>query len=336
MFYYQAFGLTFLSDREIPDLDRARESPVVDYSLRFDNESNQLETLRREFNNPFYIGSSRVKSGRTVIEAYRTENYGKFLFRFYDGIEFIVDQGTKNIFIDGLRRAPLQAASNHLLFALPGFLLGLRKSTCLHGAAIGWGDGAIALLGRSNSGKSMLSAHMAAQGLEILSDDLVALDVGNKIKVYSGYPWIGLRASVLHSVRAGTFEADRVGPKWHYLDEAYVTWDLRKPGSTAQSESRRLKAIYFLNPVEDPHCAPAIERVPQHQAVMALMEAANRTHIPYPEFRAQEFSLMCSVVGSVSTYQLQYHLCVDCLPTLSDLLVHRSGLGPRRREKIEA
>ena len=111
MIYYQTFGLTFLSDREIPGLDHARESSVVDYYLRFDDDQNWFETLRREFHRPFYISSSRVKSGRTVVEVSRTEDCGKFLFRFYDGVEFIVDQGAANIFIDGVRRASLQAAS---------------------------------------------------------------------------------------------------------------------------------------------------------------------------------------------------------------------------------
>ena len=60
---------------------------------------------------------------------------------------------------------------------------------------------------------------------------------------------------------------------------------------------------------------------------MALMEAANRTHIPYPEFRAQEFSLMGSVVAAVPTYQLRYHLSADSLTALSGFLVQ--SLGPQ-------
>ena len=110
--------------------------------------------------------------------------------------------------------ASLQAAIHHLLFSLPGFLLGLRKSACLHGAAIGWGDGAIALLGQSNSGKSVLSANMAARGIEVLSDDLVALDViGDTVKVYPGYPWICLRPESLHWLQTENFDVGRVAFK---------------------------------------------------------------------------------------------------------------------------
>ena len=267
----------------------------------------------------------------------KTEDSRKFLFRFYDGVEFIVDRQHEEILISGLQSASLQAAIHHLLFSLPGFLLGLRKSACLHGAAIGWGDGAIALLGQSNSGKSVLSAHMAARGIEVLSDDLVALDViGDTIKVYPGYPWICLRPESLHWLQTEKFDVGRVGSQWHYLDEAYVTWDPRRINGPSQSKPRQLEAIYLLAPVEDSNCEPTIERVPVHEGLMALMEAANRVRIPYPECRAQEFELMGSVVAAVPTYQLRYHLSADSLTALSGLLVHSLGLYPRWRVEAEA
>ena len=169
---------------------------------------DRFEMLRRDFDDPWYISCWRLKCGRTAVEVSKTDNCRKFLFRFYDGIEFIVDRGNKEIWVDGLQRASLQAAIHHLVYSLPGFLLGLRKSACLHGAAIGCGDGAIALLGNSKSGKSVLSAYMAALGTEVLSDDLVALDViGGTVKVYPGYPWIGLRAESLHLLQTDNFDA---------------------------------------------------------------------------------------------------------------------------------
>ena len=240
--YYRVFGLTFRSDCELPGLDRIQESPVVDYSLRFHACRNSFETLRREFHPPCYISSRRLNNGQAVVEVCKTEDSRKFLFRFYDGVEFIVDRQHEEILVSGLRGASLQAAIHHLLFSLPGFLLGLRKSACLHGAAIGWGDGAIALLGQSNSGKSVLSAHMAARGIEVLSDDLVALDViGGTIKVYPGYPWICLRPESLHWLQTEKFEVGRVGSQWHYLDEAYVTWDLRRINGPSQSKPRQTR-----------------------------------------------------------------------------------------------
>ena len=318
MIYYRVFGLTFRSDCELP-LDRIQETLVVDYSLRFDGDTDRFEVLRREFHCPWYISSRRI-NGWTVVEVWKTEDCRKFLFRFYDGVEFIVDRGREDIWVD-VRTASLQAAIHHLLFSLSGFLLGLRKSACLHGAAIGWGDGAIALLGKSNSGKSVLSASMAARGIEVLSDDLVALDViGSTVKVYAGYPWICLRPESLHLLGIDTFDADRFRSAWHYLDEAYVTWDLRRIGGRTQVKPRELEAVYLLEPVEDAKCKLAMEQVPRHRALMALMEAANRTHIPYPEFTPQEFSLAGSVVSAVPIYGLRYHLSGDGLAALSGLL----------------
>jgi hypothetical protein len=337
MIYYRVYGLTFRSQRELPGLDRIQETRVVDYTLRFDTCTNRFEMLRSDFDHRWYISPWRVKCGRTVVEVWKTDDCRKFLFQFYDGIEFIVDQEGGAIWVDGLRKVSLQAATQHLLFSLPGFLLGLRKSACLHGAAIGLGNSAIALVGRSTSGKSVLSAKMAARRIEVLSDDLVALDViGNTVKVYPGYPWICLRQGSLHWLEAENLDAAGFPVEWHYLDEAYVTLDLRRMGGPFRLNSRKLEAIYLLEPVEDSRCRLAIEPVPPHQALMALMEAADRTHVRYSEFRPQQFSLMGSVVAAVPTYALRYHLSADSLTTLSDLFIQHPGLRSRWREEIEA
>ena len=134
MIYYRVYGLTFRSDCELPGLDRIRNTSVVDYSLRFDDGANRFEMLRRELRRPWYISARRVKRGQTVVEVWRTENCRKFLFHFYDGVEFIIDRRREEIWVGGLRRTSPQSVTCHLVYSLPGFLLGLRKSACLHGA----------------------------------------------------------------------------------------------------------------------------------------------------------------------------------------------------------
>ena len=123
--------------------------------------------LLREFRYPWYISPGVSNAGVQWLNCGRQRTSRKFLFRFYDGVEFIVDRLREDIWVNDLRMTSRQAAIHHLLFSLPGFLLGLRKSACLRGAVIGGGTGAIALLGESNSGKSVLSANMAARGFEV-------------------------------------------------------------------------------------------------------------------------------------------------------------------------
>ena len=335
--YYRVYGLTFRSDCELPGLDRIRETSAVDYSLRVDDGTNQFEMLRRELHRPWYISPWRVKRGQTVVEVWRTGDCRKFLFHFYDGVEFIIDRMREEIWVGGLRSTSPRSVSCHLVYSLPGFLLGLRKSACLHGAAIRRGDSAIALLGSSKCGKSVLCAHMAAQGIEVVSDDLVALDVlGGTVKVYPGYPWIGLRPESLHLLRSDALDLSQLQSKWYYLDEAYVTWDLRRADDAVLLEPRKLAAIYLLAAVGDSECEPAIEQVPRHQALMVLMEAANRTHIPYQEFTPQEFAFFGSIIASIPTYKLRYHLSIDSLTALSGLLAQPPELRLGRREEVGA
>ena len=272
--------------------------------------------LRTDSLRPWFSSRRRLECGRTVLKVWKTENSREFLFRFYDGVEFIIDEKHGDIWFDGRQS---QAATYHLLFLLPGFLLALRKAVCLRGAVIGWEDGAIALLGHSCTGKSMLSVTMEARGVHILSDDLVALHVnGGIMRVYPGYPWISLRPESLHWLGTNNFDVGRLRSKWNYLDEVFLTWDLRPCGRPFQSQPRKLQAIYLLAPAEDPGCEPAIESIPQYQALMGLMD---HSHVPYPEFKPQEFERLGSVVATVPTNKLRYHLSRDSLTAITDLLL---------------
>jgi hypothetical protein len=324
MISYRVFGVTFRSDCDLPGLDPISETSVVDYSLRFNGGSDAFEKLRRQCHYRFHISSRRLKCGQAAVEVFKTKDCRKLLFRFYDGIEFVLDHAREQIWIHGLQGTSLQAAVHHLVFSLPGFLLGRRKSACLHGAAIGQGDSVIALLGKSNSGKSILCAQLAAQAIEVLSDDLVALDVIDRtIKVHPGYPWVSLRPQSLHLLPLDEFSR-RALSEWHYLDEPYVTWDLPRSADSSQSTPKNLRAIYLLSPVNDPSCEPAIELVPKRQSLMALIDAANRTRIPNAEFRAEEFTLMALVVAAVPVYELRYHLSVKSSMALTRLLASKT------------
>jgi hypothetical protein len=318
--HYRMFGLAFRSNCELCGLDQTRETSNVDYTLNFD-QSNRFEKLRPTFQYPCYTSSWRMKCGRVVLRVWKTEINDKFLFRFYDNVEFIIDREGGDIWVNCME---LEAATRHLLFSLPGFLLGLRKSACLQGAAIRGAQGAVALLGKSKSGKSVLSASMAARGFDVLSDDLVALNVvGDTASVYPGYPWICLRPESLQWLGCKSFKSNQVQSKWQYLDETYVTWDLHRVRWSNVRPSN-LEAIYLLAPVEDSTCISTINPVPKHKAVVALMEAAQHTRLPCSEFTRQEFSLMGSIVAAaIPVYKLSYHLSADNLPFLSNLLEQR-------------
>jgi hypothetical protein len=262
-----------------------------------------------------------MKGGQTFGTIGKAEDCEKFLFNYHDGIEFIVDVEYKQISVFGVRKSSLQAAIHYLLFSVACFLLGLRNFGCLHAAAFAFGSRTIALVGNSCFGKSLLSAKMAQCGIEVLSDDLVSLDVtGNAVQVYPGYPWICLRTGSLSWLNADSADALRFCSSWCYLDESYVTFDLRPPGDVYEFNMRNLDVIYLLAPIAGSNCKPQIEGVPRHRALIALMESVRRIH-PYPEFRRQDFTLMARIIAEVPTYLLRYHLSNDGLATLSNLLV---------------
>jgi hypothetical protein len=337
MILYRVFGLTFQSDCELPGLEPIQQAETLDYCIKFKTDKAGIEGLRREFGASWYVSPRRLKCGVAAVEVWKTGDSRRFRFRFYDGVEFIIDRAQQVIWVDGLRKLPLCAAIHHLLFSLPGFLLSLRKSICLHGAAIGRRDRAIALIGASNSGKSLLSAEMASQGNEILTDDLVAVDVIHGISwAHPGYPWICLRPASLPLLSVDRSDMECMRPEWKYLDESYITWDLPRAAPGTLPKARKLEVIFLLNPLSGLKGKPRIQPVPRHQALMELMDAANRTHIPFPEFRIQEFSLLASVVDSVPVHRLLYRPSPRTLTHLVNLLSKESRQFGTRLEEAQS
>jgi hypothetical protein len=56
--------------------------------------------------------------------------------------------------------------------------LAARDVFCLHGAALGWREGALVLAGPSGSGKSTFARALAARGMTRLADDILPVDAG--------------------------------------------------------------------------------------------------------------------------------------------------------------
>ncbi len=73
-------------------------------------------------------------------------------------------------------------------------LLELRGATCLHASAIQIGNGAIAFLGHSGSGKSSFAARLVADGCSLVTDDILPVTMNQSGCIASpGYPQMKIR-----------------------------------------------------------------------------------------------------------------------------------------------
>jgi len=147
--------------------------------------------------------------------------------------------------------------------------LRLRGLEPLHAAAVSAGDGAVLLLAPSGGGKSTATARLAAEGLDILSDDTVVLD---------GAAVHGLGSGIVLRRPAG-LPAPGALPG---------TRGTRLVLPVPRCGPRPLRAVVVL---ETPHPAtpvPLLEPLAPSRVLVALLEAAPFPHDPLTVDRTRE------------------------------------------------
>ena len=92
--------------------------------------------------------------------------------------------------------------STVILGAAMGALLALRGSPGLHATALARDGRALALAGRPGTGKTTLSAALLADGMQLLNDDLIAVELdGGRARVHSGSPVLRVGKDVVAPLR---------------------------------------------------------------------------------------------------------------------------------------
>jgi len=170
---YQAYGLTFVSEVDLPEL-RAVSGPTpvaVDASIRVAAAAREA-VLGGEDQGPWY----RMNATAVWFEV---PDVGAFLIK--DGAEILVDP------------QPGVADSSVRLFLLGsafGALLIQRKLLTLHGNAIRIGDRCMICVGDAGAGKSTLAAGFMRRGFDVLADDVTPIDASGC--AIPGFPRIKL------------------------------------------------------------------------------------------------------------------------------------------------
>ncbi len=173
---YSSFGLYIRSELQLPELQPAESPGLFDVTIR----RGQV---------PFPAGRLPGR-GRDI----RVTADGVFLYWSEIGF-FWVKNGQEIIFhphpgvIEDIIRLPL-------LGVVLGTLLHQRGFFTLHASAVSVKDAAIAFVGLKGAGKSTMAAALHARGHNIITDDVLALDLINstkgEIRAIPGFPHIKL------------------------------------------------------------------------------------------------------------------------------------------------
>ena len=187
----------------------------------------------------------------------------------------------------------------------------------LHGSAVKVGECAVAFLGASGAGKSTLSAHFAASGWPLLSDDvLVVRSVEGQTVVLPGEPtlrlWQDSEDALMVDAGARRLPDVSYSTKGHFeLGQRFARCDEPLP----------LKAVFVLSTndaprpvIADRENGASVTDLVQHSFLLDRVEAsARRAH----------FEALATLAASIPIFSLEYPRRYDALEDVrTTILAH--------------
>ncbi|MGR9545912.1 HPr kinase/phosphorylase [Priestia megaterium] len=156
---YKAFGLSILSEIELPELQVNNEQVNKDQMVEI-----KIEDLTRKWN--------EVSVNQKYIVV--TEQF--VMMKIPNSAIFYIEKG-RTIIVSPLEKADESAIRLYLLGSCMGIILMQRKILPLHGSAVVVSGKAYAFIGDSGAGKSTLASAFLQKGHELVTDDVIAVSL---------------------------------------------------------------------------------------------------------------------------------------------------------------
>lgn len=242
---YRLFGLTVISELDLPELLPALGVGEPDVTIRFGD-----------------IGGI---AGRFGIEP-----SGEALVLTVPRIARYRITGGREILLDPEAEAPERNIRLYLLGSAFGVLLHQRGLLPLHANAVEIDSHAVAFMGASGAGKSTLAAWFHDRGHKVIADDIcvVGFDPQNVPHVTPGLPRLRLWKEALEASGRAAADFDRA---WEGSEE----WDKYEVPLSAKrvaENERTLAAIFLLQSADEFE----IKRLKGARAIQALIENTYR------------------------------------------------------------
>ena len=292
MYNYRAYGLGIHSELPLPELLSVPDAPP-DVSIRFGEIPPKLQSMGSAEG-----GLQLSKDGASFV----WNEIGSFSAR--DGNEITVDpaKGVE----DSLLRYPLLG----VVFAS---LLHQRGLPVLHASCVVIGGEAIAFVGDKGFGKSTIAAHFRMYGHELITDDVLSLDLqaeGGPMAI-PGFPQIRLWPDAIASIGEDPERLPLISTK--YEKRTYRIKE-RFPDYPAP-----LKRIYVLGTGDDAKIQP----LPPRDALMEVMKTSFvfrfGSQLPISQ-QASNFQQFIEITNSVPVYRLIRPNSLELIPAIVELV----------------
>ncbi len=315
--HYSIYGLGLNTNLAIPGLVDLPTIPQVDVRVWLRAVPSWLSSMWEASTLEWISAPCQNEGSEPGLTVCTVDGGAYFRFLYSDGTQFIIDGAGARVWANWPDTLTLEDTATYLLGPVLGFVLRLRRVTCLHASAVAIGDEAIVFVGTAGAGKSTIAAAFAEQGYPVLSDDIVALwDRDGSFFVQPGYPRLRLWPSSVDSLYGPEGTLPRLTPTWN---KRYL--DLTRGNYQFQREPLSLAAVYLLQERCDDPKAPFVEPLSASAGMMALVANTYATNLLEKTMRATEFESLGRLITTVLLRRVISHADPIHLSKLCDVIL---------------
>ena len=318
-YYYAVYGITLVSNQEIPGLDAEMISPKnsADIRVTIGFLPQDVERLLEQNSTEYHVepGYEKDDPAHLIVKTVPGERY--FHFNYVNYVEFILDTHDSAAWCRWNESLTLEDAALYLLGPIIGFMLRLRGTTCLHASGVLVNGNAFAITGASGAGKSTLAASFAAAGYPILTDDVLPLkNIDGETHTQSGYSRLRLFPNSFKNLQELPDELPTLAPGWDkcFLDLASGNYKLHKGCAP-------LKVIYVVDWSSSGCDLPSITPMSVTMAVHVLAANTYRNELLSREMRKREFFFLSDIASEIKIRKLCPVDDISSIPQMREMLL---------------
>ena len=298
MVQYRAYGLSLLSDHDIPGLKPSAGAEPVDVTIHW------LGSAPIPIPPPeplYHTAESLDAAGNPLLVVRRSADGHRYSFIYSDGTEFLIADDGREVWARWSDPLTSEDTATYFLGPVLGFLLRLRGRLCLHASAVAVGADAVAFAGPSGEGKSTLAAWLVSKGLKAVTEDVLALRcAAGRVWADPGPPLIRLWDPSVQSLFGAPDSMPLMTPNWDKRFQPLSTQE-----GTFMAESLPLRVVYLLAGRDAGRRAAEIRPVTPQAALLALVSNTYANRLLDTTMRAREFELLGQMLSVVPVRELQ-------------------------------
>ncbi|MBA1333511.1 hypothetical protein QQ73_21550, partial [Candidatus Endoriftia persephone str. Guaymas] len=201
--------------------------------------------------------------------------------------------------------------------------LELQEVPCIHANALAAGNGAIGIIAPSQTGKTTLTAALLKSGLEMMSDDMMALHrIKGEWTVFPGWPQFRMWPDTALEYAGSDLEALE---KVHRRFEKRVVSLEECGGYNHCQGSRPLKRLYILNRLDSDGDVLTIENVPTSEALLNLLQNSMLGDV-YRVLGIEQnrFQMLAEMLSGIELKKITYSSGLAHLPRVCEQIMRDS------------